>query len=86
MDGKFFSYGDMNFTNCKFTQSASDYHMWCYSGNVTYTGCTFTANGTGKFLNIYNEDGTTKYTVTVENCKFVNNVAANKKVNCSNLM
>jgi len=78
LDGKFFSYGDMNFTNCKFTQSASDYHMWCYSGNVTYTGCTFTANGTGKFLNIYNEDGTTKYTVTVENCKFVNNVAANK--------
>ena len=78
LDGKFFSYGDMNFINCKFTQSASDYHMWCYSGNVTYTGCTFTANGTGKFLNIYNEDGTTKYTVTVENCKFVNNVAANK--------
>ena len=78
LDGKFFSYGDMNFTNCEFTQSASDYHMWCYSGDVTYTGCTFTANGTGKFLNIYNEDGTTKYTVTVENCKFVNTVAANK--------
>ena len=78
LDGKFFSYGDMNFTNCEFTQSASDYHMWCYSGNVTYTGCTFTANKTGKFLNIYNEDGTTKYTVTVENCKFVNTVAANK--------
>ena len=78
LDGLFFSYGDMNFTNCKFTQSASDYHMWCYSGNVTYTGCTFTANKTGKFLNIYNEDGTTKYTVTVENCKFVNTVAANK--------
>ena len=78
VDGRLSSYGDMNFTNCEFTQSASDYHMWCYSGNVTYTGCTFTANGTGKFLNIYNEDGTTKYTVTVENCKFVNTVAANK--------
>ena len=78
IDGKLFSYGDMNFTNCQFTQSKADYHMWCYSGNLTYTGCTFTNNATGKFLNIYNEDGATAYKVTVNDSKFVNNAAADK--------
>jgi hypothetical protein len=78
INGKLFSYGDMNFTNCQFVQNNSDYHMWCYSGNVTYTGCMFTNNKTGKFLNIYNEGLSTKYTVTVNNCKFVNNAAAAK--------
>ena len=77
-NGKFFSYSDMNFTNCEFNQTNSDYHMWAYAGNVTYTGCTFTNSKTGKFLNIYNEDGTIKYTVTVNNCKFVNEASANK--------
>ena len=79
LNGLFFSYGDMNFTNCQFVQTNSDYHMWCYSGNVTYTGCTFTNNKTGKFLNIYNEDGTIKYTVTVNNCKFVNQATSANK-------
>ena len=79
IDGKLFSYADMNFTNCQFTQSNSDYHMWCYAGNVTYTGCTFTNNATGKFLNIYNEDGATAYKVTVNDSKFVNNAAAANK-------
>ena len=78
LNGKLFSYGDMNFTDCSFNQSNSDYHMWTYSGNVTYTDCTFTNSVTGKFLNVYNESGATKYTVTVNNCKFVNNASANK--------
>ena len=79
IDGKLFSYADMNFTNCQFTQSKADYHMWCYSGNLTYTGCTFTNNATGKFLNVYNEDGATAYKVTVNDCKFINNAAAANK-------
>ena len=78
LNGLLFSYSDMNFTNCTFGQSNKDYHMWCYAGNVTYNSCTFTNSATGKFLNIYNEDGATKYTVTVNNCKFVNNAAAAK--------
>ena len=79
INGKLFSYGDMNFTDCSFNQSNSDYHMWTYSGNVTYTGCTFTNSVTGKFLNVYNESGATKYTVTVNNCKFVNNASSANK-------
>lgn len=78
LNGKLFSYGDMNFTNCKFVQNNSDYHMWAYSGNVTYKGCSFTNNKTGKFINVYNEGVSTKYTVTVENCTFINNAASNK--------
>ena len=78
LNGKFFSYGEMNFTNCKFNQSNSDYHMWAYAGNLTYTGCTFTNTTTGKFLNVYNETGT-KYTVTATNCKFTNLAASANK-------
>ena len=79
LNGKFFSYGDMNFTDCSFNQSNSDYHMWTYAGNVTYNNCTFTNSVTGKFLNVYNESGATKYTVTVNDCKFVNNASAANK-------
>ena len=78
LNGKLFSYGDMNFTNCQFNQSSADYHMWCYSGNITYTGCTFTNSVSGKFLNIYNEDGSTKYSVTATNCSFINNGSSSK--------
>lgn len=78
LNGKLFSYGDMNFTDCSFNQSNSDYHMWAYSGNLTYTDCTFTNEKTGKFINVYNESGTTKYTVTVDNCKFVNQASSSK--------
>ncbi|MBO4820272.1 MAG: hypothetical protein J5548_02250, partial [Prevotella sp.] len=78
LDGKFFSYGDMNFTDCSFNQTNSDYHMWAYSGNLTYTDCTFTNSSTGKFINVYNESGATKYTVTANNCTFINNGSSNK--------
>lgn len=61
LNGKFFSYGDMEFNGCTFnapgtTESGStsaDYSMWCYGQDLTYTDCTF--NGAGKFLNVYNE-------------------------------
>ena len=79
LNGMLFSYADMNFTNCLFNQSDSDYHMWAYAGNVTYTGCTFTNTATGKFVNVYNEDGTTKYMVTATDCKFVNQATSAKK-------
>ena len=78
LNGKLFSYGDMNFTDCSFNQSNSDYHMWAYSGNLTYTDCTFTNSATGKFLNVYNESGATKYSVTATNCKFVNQGSSSK--------
>ena len=79
LNGRLTSYGDMNFTNCMFNQSNSDYHMWAYSGNMTYTGCTFTNTATGKFLNVYNEGLSTKYTVTATNCKFVNQASSANK-------
>jgi len=79
LNGKLFSYGDMTFNGCKFIQENSDYHMWCYAGNITYENCTFTNNVTGKFLNVYNEDGSIPYTVTVENCKFINNASSSNK-------
>jgi hypothetical protein len=69
----------MTFNGCKFIQENSDYHMWCYAGNITYENCTFTNNVTGKFLNVYNEDGSIPYTVTVENCKFINNASSSNK-------
>ena len=78
LNGKLFSYGDMEFTNCQFVQSDGDYNMWCYSGNCTYTGCTFTNQLKSKFLNIYNESGATRYTVKVTNCTFVNNGSSSK--------
>ena len=72
LNGKLFSYGPMFFTNCTFTQSNPDYHMWVYGGDCTYTNCTFTNSATGKFLHLYNESGATLYTVTVTNCTFNN--------------
>ena len=75
LNGKLFSYGDMNFTDCAFNHSG-DYNMWCYGPSVVkYTGCTFT--NTGKFLNVYRE-GAEKNTVYVENCKFINTGDKNK--------
>ena len=81
LNGKFFSYGDMNFDGCTFNApgteasgvSSKDYSMWAYAGNLTYTDCTF--NGAGKFLNVYNESGATRYTVDATGCAF-NSTAA----------
>ncbi len=73
LNGKFFSYGDMNFTNCQFVQDNEDYHMWVYGkGTVTYTDCTFTNNVIGKFLNLYSESSENVGNVVVKNCKFIN--------------
>lgn len=78
LNGKFFSYGNMNFTNCNFNHSG-DYHMWTYAGNITYTGCTFTNETKGKFLNIYNDQGVDPaYTVVVTDCKFINKGESSK--------
>ncbi|MBQ1407454.1 MAG: right-handed parallel beta-helix repeat-containing protein, partial [Eubacterium sp.] len=92
INGKFFSYGDMNFTECTFNApgteasgiTSKDYSMWAYSGNITYTDCTF--NSAGKTILAYNEDGTKRYTVTAENCSFKssesNKAAFNVKETC----
>lgn len=77
LNGKLFSYGNMNFTNCAFNHSG-DYNMWTYGAPsvVKYTGCTFTNNG--KFLHVYRE-GADKNEVYVENCKFINKGSEAKK-------
>ena len=78
LNGKLSSYGNMNFTNCDFNQTNSDYNMWCYDGDLTYTNCTFTNEATGKFLNLYNE-GNGAHKVTVTGCIFVNKAVAGNK-------
>lgn len=78
LNGRLSSYGNMNFTNCAFNQTNSDYNMWCYDGDLTYTKCTFTNEATGKFLNLYNE-GNGAHKVTVTGCIFVNKAAASNK-------
>ena len=94
LNGKLFSYGDMNFTNCTFVQDNADYHMWVYSSNspgytITYTDCTFTNKATGKFLNIYHDQKhENEYTVIVNGCEFfnesgsANKAALNVKATC----
>ena len=89
LNGKFFSYADMNFTNCTFDQSNEDYHMWVYGGGtVNYTGCTF--NGIGKFLNLYQENGSEEHFVNVDNCTFNssknNKAALNVKATCGSTL
>jgi len=76
LNGKFFSYGDMNFTDCQF-KNESDYNMWVYgAGNVVYDKCTFT--GKGKLLHLYCEGPDLVHKVTVKDCKFVNSGTKNK--------
>ena len=87
LNGKLFSYGDMEFKNCTFNQTIEEYHMWCYSGNLSYKDCTF--EGSGKFLNIYNEDNTgMPWILTFDGCEFSstvsNKAALNIKATCGN--
>jgi len=79
--GRLSSYGNMNFTNCKFVQNDGDYHMWVYGGDnavVNYTGCTFTNETKGKFINVYSESNKNKVTVNISGCTFINNGTASK--------
>lgn len=77
INGKFFSYGHMNFTTCTFNAPSGDYSMWLYGLDVTFTSCIF--NGTGKFFNVFNE-GVMEYTITVDSCTANNTGNANKAV------
>lgn len=78
LNGKFFSYADMNFTNCEFV-NAGDYNMWVYgAGNVVYDQCTFTNSTTGKLLHLYCEGAALHHKVTVKDCKFVNGGSLSK--------
>ncbi len=72
LNGKLFSYADMNFSNCEF-ENAGDYNMWVYgAGNVVYDQCTFTNTTKGKLLHLYCEDANQQHKVTVKDCKFIN--------------
>lgn len=78
LNGKLFSFGTMNFTNCNFVQDYGDYNMWNYYGANNYFNCTFTNNGKGKFLNVYREDAKAGLSVLVKDCKFINNGTLSK--------
>ena len=90
LNGLLFSYGDMNFTGCRFKQTEDNYCMWCYGKNVTYTGCTF--DTAGKALNVYNEgnDAGSPWNITVSGCTFnstvKNKAAVNIKETCGSKM
>ncbi len=78
-NGRFFSYGNMNFTNCEFEYNGDEYCMWVYgSGEVVYDNCTFTNNTKGKLLHLYCEDTGLTHKVTVKDCKFHNNGSLSK--------
>ena len=84
LNGLFFSYGDMNFTECKFVQTSKEYMMWAYGKDLSFKNCNF--DGQGKFINVYCESNSTTYNITAEGCTFnssVNNKAAfNVKETC----
>ncbi len=68
--GKQFMYATtVEFTECELI-NYTDYCVWTYGTNATFTKCTFTTGG--KAIYVYNE-GTTDDTVTVTNCTFNTN-------------
>ena len=75
LNGLFFSYGDMTFTDCIFNQEAEEYNMWAYGKDITYDGCTF--NSKGKFINVYCESNSEAYNIVAKDCIF-NTSKANK--------
>ena len=78
-NGRFFSYGNMNFTNCEFEYNGDEYCMWVYgAGEVVYDQCTFTNNTKGKLLHLYCEGTSLEHKVTVKDCKFVNGGSLSK--------
>jgi len=85
INGKLFSYGDMNFTECTFNAPGTDYCMWDYGGDLTYTNCVFNAHG--KVLNVDNESNVAGK-LTLTECTFnsdeLNKSAINIKETCGN--
>ena len=76
-DGKFFSYGNMTFSECGFVNTVGDYCMWCYDGDLVYDSCSFTNTVKSKFLNVYNE-GNGAHKLAVIGCTFVSSGSASK--------
>lgn len=73
LNGLFFSYGDMNFTECKFVQTTEQYMMWAYGKDLSFKDCTF--DGQGKFINVYCESNSETYNITADGCTFTSSVA-----------
>ncbi|MDD5823722.1 MAG: hypothetical protein PUD55_04840, partial [Firmicutes bacterium] len=78
-DGLFYSYGDMNFTDCTFKQTTEEYIMWAYGGDLTYKNCVFDFKG--KCINAYNEAGTELNKLLFEDCTFKSSVSNEAAVN-----
>lgn len=77
LNGKLFSYKDMDFENCTFNAPNDDYSLWLYGDEATinFTDCVF--NGTGRFLLLYQDEAGIKY-VNATGCKFKNQGNSNK--------
>ena len=81
INGKFCSYGDMDFTECTFNApgtdasgiTSKDYSMWAYGNDITYTRCTF--NCAGKCINVYCERNDVAYNIIAKDCTFYSTVA-----------
>ncbi len=67
--GTMFLYSNTEFINCTFEKysATTEYNVWTYGSNATFTGCTF--NSSGKAILVYNESEM-HATVTVNNCVF----------------
>ncbi|MCQ2345225.1 MAG: hypothetical protein MJZ82_00460 [Paludibacteraceae bacterium] len=79
LNGKFFSYGEMNFDGCTFIQNTADYHMWMYGTTVTYNDCTF--KGQGKFINVYSEGNASVLKIVCNDCYFESSVSNKAALN-----
>ncbi len=75
-EGLMFTYGNQDFVNCTFIQTAAEYNMWAYGNDCSWTNCYFKSNG--KFINVYNEGNDHLCETVFEGCTFENTGAANK--------
>lgn len=75
-EGLMFTYGNQDFVNCTFIQTAAEYNMWAYGNDCSWTNCYFKSNG--KFINVYNEGNDHICETVFEGCTFENTGAANK--------
>ncbi len=67
--GTMFLYSNTEFINCTFEKydEKTEYNVWTYGNDATFTNCTFTTGG--KAILVYHENER-HATVTVENCTF----------------
>nr|MBE6191563.1 hypothetical protein [Rikenellaceae bacterium] len=77
LEGQFFLYGvNANFEGCEFEQTTNNYNVWTYGAqNITFKQCSFHST-MGKSLLIFQDGTNNACSVTVDNCTFVGDAAA----------